>query len=275
MRSRKPTGAGARLLVAAAVVGSVVVFGLPLAVIFTEAFSAGLGAYLAAISQPNTRHAIWLTALTAIVVVPINIVFGLAAAWLIARFRFPGRRLLLSLVELPLSVAPIVVGTIYLFLYGRLGIFGPFLLGHGIQIMFTVWAIFLVSLFITAPYVMREVLPLMQLQGSDDEEAARSLGANGWQMFGLVTLPNIRWALFYGAVVCNARVMGEFGAVSVVSGMIAGQTNTLPLQIQLLFQDHTTLGAFAAASILTLVALISLVARFLLERTSKDGAARG
>ncbi|MCC6984640.1 MAG: sulfate ABC transporter permease subunit CysW [Bauldia sp.] len=272
MRRRSPARPGARILVGAAVLGALVVFGLPLAVIFTEAFRAGIGAYLAAVSQPNTRHAIWLTVLTALVVVPINIVFGLSAAWLIARFRFPGRRLLLSLVELPLSVAPIVVGTTYLFLYGRLGLFGPFLLGHGIQVMFTVWAIFLVSLFITAPFVVREVLPLMQLQGSEDEEAARSLGANGWQMFGLVTLPNIRWALFYGAVVCNARVMGEFGAVSVVSGMVAGQTNTLPLQIQLLFQDHTTLGAFAAASILTAVALISLIVRFLLETRDRTPA---
>lgn len=238
----------------------------PIAVIFHEAFRAGFGVYSRNILEPATRHAIFLTVLTAIVVVPINVVFGICAAWAVTKFSFPGKKLLITLIEIPFSVSPIVAGVIYLFLYGAQGLFGPFLMANGIQIMFTVPAIFLVSLFVTCPFVAREVIPLMQAQGTDEEEAALSLGASGLRTFLSVTLPNIKWALLYGTILCNARVMGEFGAVSVVSGSIRGQTNTLPLQIELLFNDHNTVGAFAAASILALLALVSLAARLIVER---------
>lgn len=233
-------------------------FGLPIAAIFYLALDSGLDFYLARISEPATMHAIYLSVLTALVVVPINIGFGICAAWAIAKHHFPGKRLLATLVDLPLSVSPIVAGVAYLFLYGSQGLLGPWLYEHDIQIMFTVPAIFLVSLFVTSPYVARELIPMMQSQGVSDEEAAISLGATGWQCFYRVSLPNIKWGLIYGAVLCNARVMGEFGAVSVVSGKIRGETNTLPLQIELLFNDFNTAGAFAAASILTLLALLTL-----------------
>jgi sulfate/thiosulfate transport system permease protein len=239
---------------------------VPVIYIFVVAFSRGFEVYAANILQPATLHAIWLTVLAAIVVVPINVAFGIAVAWAVSRYDFWGRRLLISAIEIPFSVSPIVAGVIYLFLYGAQGLFGPLLQSFGIQVMFTIWAIFLVSLFVTAPFVARELIPLMQAQGSEDEEAAVSLGASGWQTFRLVTLPNIRWALLYGAVLTNARVMGEFGAVSVVSGNIRGQTNTLPLQVELLFNDFNTVGAFAAASTLAFIACVTLVAKYLLER---------
>jgi sulfate transport system permease protein len=240
--------------------------GVPLAVIFIEAFKAGVSVYLSKITEPDTLHAVWLTVLTALVVVPVNMAFGLAAAWLVTRYRFPGRRVLISVIEIPFSVSPIVAGVTYLFLYGAQGLFGPALEAAGFQVMFTVTAIFLVSLFVTSPFVARELIPLMQTQGSDDEEAAFSLGAGGFTIFRRITLPNIRWALLYGAILCNARVMGEFGAVSVVSGSIRGQTNTLPLQIELLFNDYNALGAFAAASVLTFIALLTMLAKIALER---------
>lgn len=238
---------------------------VPVALIFTYALRAGIGAYLANILAPDTLHAVFLTVLASIVVVPINIAFGVCVAWLVTRFRFPGRNLLITITELPFSISPIVAGVCYLLLYGSQGLLGPLLEASGIRLMFTVTAIFLVSLFVTAPFVARELIPLMQQQGGDDEEAALSLGANGWQMFWYVTLPNIRWALFYGAVLCNARVMGEFGAVSVVSGAIRGQTNTLPLQISLLFNDFNVAGSFAAASTLAFIALLTIVAKAALE----------
>ena len=193
-------------------------------------------------------------------------VFGICVAWLVTRFRFPGRGLLITFIEIPFSVSPIVAGVTYLFLYGSQGLLGPLLENYDIKIMFTVPAIFLVSLFVTSPFVARELIPLMHAQGSEDEEAAITLGANGLQTFFYVTLPNIRWALLYGAVLCNARVMGEFGAVSVVSGAIRGQTNTLPLQIELLFNDYNVTGAFAASSTLALIAVVTLVLKYLLER---------
>ena len=193
-------------------------------------------------------------------------VFGICVAWLVTRFRFAGRGLLITFIEIPFSVSPIVAGVTYLFLYGSQGLLGPLLENYDIKIMFTVPAIFLVSLFVTSPFVARELIPLMHAQGSEDEEAAITLGANGLQTFFYVTLPNIRWALLYGAVLCNARVMGEFGAVSVVSGAIRGQTNTLPLQIELLFNDYNVTGAFAASSTLALIAVVTLVLKYLLER---------
>jgi|TARA_A100001391_G_scaffold86805_1_gene57071 sulfate transport system permease protein len=262
---KRQRSSGERVLIGAALVTAALVLVVPLALIFAFAFREGWGTYLANVLEPNTLHAVWLTMLTALVVVPINMGFGIAVAWLVTRHRFVGRSLLITIVELPFSVSPIVAGVTYLFLYGGQGLLGPTLIAAGFPIMFTVFAIFLVSLFVTAPYVARELIPLMQQQGTADEEAALSLGANGRQMFWFVTLPNIRWALLYGAILCNARVMGEFGAVSVVSGAIRGQTNTLPLQISLLFNDFNVTGAFAAATLLAMLAVLTIVLKALLE----------
>jgi sulfate/thiosulfate transport system permease protein len=260
-----PHSKSAVLLMSLAFLLAAGVLVVPLALIFSFAFREGISAYFANILERNTLHAIWLTVATALVVVPVNIAVGAALAWLVTRFRFRGRQLLISLIELPASMSPIVAGVTYLFLYGAQGLFGPALQSAGMQVMFTPLAIILVSLFVTAPFAARELIPLMSQQGTEDEEAALSLGANGWQMFWFVTLPNIRWALVYGAVLTNARVMGEFGAVSVVSGAIRGQTNTLPLQINLLFNDFNVTGAFAAASTLTLIAVATLLIKSLLE----------
>ncbi len=261
---------GQRVLIALAVVLSLIVLGIPLAVIFSMAFGSGAGRFWTEITKPDTLHAVWLTVLTAIVVVPVNMAFGVCVAWAVTRFRFPGRRLLISFIEIPFSVSPIIAGTAYLFLYGAQGLLGPLLADYGVKIMFTIPAIFLVSLFVTSPFVARELIPLMEMQGGEDEEAALSLGASGLQTFFYVTLPNIKWALLYGAVLCNARVMGEYGAASVVSGAIRGKTNTLPLQIDLLFQDQNSVGAFAAASTLAVLALLTLVLKVLLERKQID-----
>jgi len=253
------------LLIGTGVVLAAIMIGLPVGAVFYQGLSSGIAAYAGAILQPDTLHAVWLTVLAALVVVPINIGFGIAAAWAITRFTFTGKKLLTTLIELPFSISPIVAGTAYLFLYGAQGLFGPVLEQAGIQIMFTIWAIFLASLFVTSPFVARELITVMQAQGSEDEEAAVILGASGFKMFLKVTLPKIKWALIYGAVLCNARVMGEFGAVSVVSGSVRGETNTLPLQVELLFQDQDTAGAFAAASTLTVIALITLLIKLWAE----------
>ncbi|MBP0438845.1 sulfate ABC transporter permease subunit CysW [Tianweitania sediminis] len=251
-------------------VGAVLVLA-PLIVIFAQAFSLGVGAFAATIAEPDTRHAIMLTVIVALIAVPVNTAFGLAAAWAVTKFDFPGKRLLIVIIEIPFSISPVVAGVAYLFVYGLQGVFGPALADANIQILFALPGIVLASMFVTAPFVARELIPLMQAQGRDLEEAATSLGASGWRTFWSVTLPNIRWALLYGVVLCNARVMGEFGAVSVVSGNIRGQTNTLPLHIELLYHDYQTAGAFAAASILTVLALVTIVAKVLLER---QGAGR-
>lgn len=256
---------GRTVLIALALVLAALTLVIPLALIFASALADGVGAYVRNITAPEARHAIFLTALTAVIVVPVNMVFGIATAWAVARYEFPGRKLMISLIEIPFSVSPIVAGTIYLFLYGQQGLLGPTLQSWGVQIMFSVPAIVLVSLFVTAPFVARELIPLMQAQGSEDEEAALSLGASPWQTFRLVTLPNIRWALLYGALLTNARAMGEFGAVSVVSGAIRGQTNTLPLHIELLYNDFNIAGAFASASILALIALATLGIKYAME----------
>lgn len=256
---------GERVLIGLAALVALGVLVVPLLLIFAFALREGLGTYLSNVLEPHTLHAVWLTVLTAIVVVPINIVFGIAVAWLVTRYRFFGRQLLVTIIDLPFSISPIVAGVAYLFLYGGQGLLGPSLQAAGIPVMFTVFAIFLVSLFVTAPFVARELIPFMSQQGTEDEEAALSLGANGWQMFTLVTLPNIRWALLYGAILTNARVMGEFGAVSVVSGAIRGQTNTLPLQISLLFNDFNVTGAFAAATLLAFLAVVTIILKSLLE----------
>lgn len=255
-----------RLLIAAAVISTLLLVMVPLAYIFARAFSQGWQVYASNILAPDTLHAIWLTALVAVIVVPVNVAFGIAAAWAIARFRFPGRRLLILMIEIPFSISPIIAGICYLLLYGRQGLLGPLLLGNGVQILFAIPGIVLVTMFVTSPFVAREVLPLMEAQGSEQEQAAVTLGATGWQVFRRVTLPNIRWALLYGAVLCAARAVGEFGGVSVVSGSIRGQTNTLPLQVELLFNDLNTAGAFAAASTLTLLALVALAVKTVLDR---------
>lgn len=243
----------------------------PLTVIGVHAFSKGLPYFAAAIAEPDTRHAIMLTVLTALIAVPINTAFGIAAAWAITKHDFPGRRLLLILIEIPFSVSPIVAGVSYLFVYGLQGLFGPALEAADLKIMFALPGIVLASMFVTAPFVARELIPLMQAQGRDLEEAATSLGASGWRTFLTVTLPNIKWALLYGVVLCNSRVMGEFGAVSVVSGNIRGQTNTLPLHIELLYHDYDAVGSFAAASILATLAIVTLIVKVVLER---QGAGR-
>jgi len=258
-------------LVGLALAISLLLFGAPLVMVLGRALAMGWDVYAEKISDPFTLHAIRLTVITSLVVVPINIGFGLAAAWAITRHQFPGKRLLTTLIELPVSISPIVAGVAYLFLYGTLGLLGPFLSDQGWRLMFSVPAIWLASLFVTSPYVARELITLMQSQGADEEEAAVSLGAGGWTTFVRVTLPKIKWALFYGAVLCNARVMGEFGAVSIVSGKIRGVTETLPLHIEVLFNDYNTAGAFAAASILALLALVTLFLKSIAEwRLSRE-----
>ena len=238
----------------------------PVVVIFDQAFARGWRVVVDAIGKPDMLHAIWLTVLTAIIVVPVNVAFGVAAAWAITKFAFPGKKMLLALIEIPFSISPIVAGVSYLFLYGAQGLFGPWLRDHNIQVMFSVPAIVLVTLFVTSPFVARELVPLMQVQGRDQEEAAATLGAGGWQIFRRVTLPNIKWALLYGATLCNARAMGEFGAVSVVSGNVRGATNTLPLQVEVLYHSYNAPAAFTAAGVLTILALITLVLKGFLER---------
>ncbi len=262
--ARHPDGAR-RFLIGLAVLLSLLFVAAPLAYIFARAFGQGWQVYAANILNPMTLHAIWLTTLVAVIVVPLNVAFGIAAAWAVAKHRFPGRGLLVIAIEIPFSISPIIAGICYLLLYGRQGLLGPWLQANDLQVMFALPGIVLVTLFVTAPFVAREVLPLMQAQGSEQEQAAVTLGASGWQIFRRVTLPNIKWALLYGAVLCTARAVGEFGAVSVVSGKIRGQTNTLPLHVELLFNDLNAVGAFAAASTLTIIALVALVVKAVLE----------
>ncbi|TVQ52520.1 MAG: sulfate ABC transporter permease subunit CysW [Rhodobacteraceae bacterium] len=264
-RPAAPAVTGAGVLVAFALVLTALFIAAPLVYIFVRAFAQGWAVYQANILSPATLHAIWLTTITAVIVVPVNIGFGLAVAWAVARHSFPGKKLLMTLIELPFSISPIIAGVIYLLLYGRQGLLGPFLMANDIQILFALPGIVMVTMFVTAPFVAREVLPLMQAQGSEQEEAAVTLGASGFTVFRRVTLPNIRWALLYGATLTTARAVGEFGAVSVVSGNIRGQTNTLPLQIELLFNDHNAVGAFAAASTLTVIAIGALIVKAALE----------
>jgi len=255
----------ARLLIALGILLTLALVVAPLAVVFDQALAKGLAVYRENLLQPETLHAIGLTLLTAAVAVPVNMLFGLSAAWLITKYSFPGKRLLLTAIDIPFSVSPIVAGVCYLLLYGANGPLGAVLADYGIQAMFTVPAIILVTLFVTSPFIARELIALMQVQGREQEEVAATLGASGWQIFRRVTLPSIKWALLYGLLLCNARAMGEFGAVSVVSGNIRGETNTLPLQIQLLYQDYNAAGAFAAATVLTLLAVLTMALKALLE----------
>lgn len=243
---------------------------LPLAAVFVEAFRAGVGAYFAAITEPDALSAIKLTLLVAAIAVPSNVIFGLAASWAIAKFEFRGKSVLNSLIDLPFSVSPVISGLIYVLLYSVHGWFGPTLDALGIKVIFSVTGIVLVTVFVTFPFVARELIPLMQEQGTDEEQAAISLGANGFQTFFRVTLPNVTWGLLYGVLLCNARAMGEFGAVSVVSGHIRGLTNTMPLHIEILYNEYDFVGAFAVASLLAMLALITLALKFLLERRYAD-----
>ena len=239
--------------------------GLPLVAVFVEALAQGVPLYVEALKEPETRSAIGLTIGIALAVLPFNIVFGVAAAWAIAKFEFRGKSVLITLIDLPFAVSPGVAGLVFILLFGAQGTFGPWLAEHEIRIIFAVPGMILATLFITFPFIARELIPLMQAQGKDEEEAAVSLGASGWQMFRRVTLPNIKWGLLYGVILANARAMGEFGAVSVVSGHIRGETNTLPLHVEILYNEYNAVGAFAAASILALLALVTLVAKTVVE----------
>ena len=239
----------------------------PLATVFAMAFARGLDAYLDSFADPYTVAAIRLTLVTALVVVPINTVFGLAAAWAIAKFEFRGKSILITLIDLPLAISPVVSGMVFVLLFGLHGWFGAWLTEHAISIVFALPGIMLATMFVTFPYVARELIPLMQQLGNDEEEAAITLGAGGWMTFFRVTLPKVRWGLVYGMVLCNARAMGEFGAVSVVSGHVRGLTNTMPLHIEILYNEYNFVGAFAVASLLTLLAALTLVVKTLVERT--------
>jgi sulfate/thiosulfate transport system permease protein len=238
---------------------------LPLAAVFTEALRKGLDAYLEALKEPDAWSAIRLTLIVAAVAVPLNLVFGVAAAWAIAKYEFKGKSLLTTLVDLPFSVSPVVAGLVYVLVFGAHGWFGPWLQAHDIKIVFAVPGIILATVFVTFPFIARELIPLMQAQGSEEEQAAIVLGATGWQTFWRVTLPNIKWGLLYGVILCNARAMGEFGAVSVVSGHIRGQTNTMPLHVEILYNEYQSVAAFAVASLLALLALVTLAIKSFIE----------
>ncbi|WP_332853106.1 sulfate ABC transporter permease subunit CysW [Duganella sp. S19_KUP01_CR8] len=231
---------------------------VPLVAVFVEAFRKGWQAYLAAIIEDDAISAIKLTLITAVIAVPLNLVFGVTASWCIAKFEFRGKSILLTLIDLPFSVSPVISGLIYVLLFGAQGWFGPWLQEHDIKILFAVPGIVLATIFVTFPFVARELIPLMQAQGNEEEEAAIVLGASGWDTFRRVTLPNIKWGLLYGVILCNARAMGEFGAVSVVSGHIRGETNTVPLQVEILYNEYNFAAAFAVASLLALLALVTL-----------------
>ncbi len=243
---------------------------LPLAAVFAEALRKGFGAYLDGLREPDAWSAIKLTLITAAIAVPLNLVFGVAAAWCIAKYEFRGKAFLTTLVDLPFSVSPVVAGLVYVLMFGANGWIGPWLQEHDIKIIFAVPGIVLATVFVTFPFIARELIPLMQAQGNDEEQAAIVLGATGWQTFCYVTLPNIKWGLLYGVILCNARAMGEFGAVSVVSGHIRGQTNTLPLHVEILYNEYQSVAAFAAASLLALLALVTLVIKSIAEWKSEQ-----
>ena len=259
------TAGARRVLVGLAIGFLALVLALPLAGVFTEGLRKGLSAYFASFADPDALAAIRLTLLVAVISVPLNLVFGVAAAWAITRFSFPGKSFLVTLIDLPFSVSPVVSGLVFVLLFGANGLVGPWFKSHGIQVIFAVPGLVLATIFVTFPFVARELIPLMEAQGSADEEAALTLGASGWTIFTRVTLPNIKWGLLYGVLLCNARAMGEFGAVSVVSGHVRGLTNTMPLQVEILYNEYDFVGAFAMASVLALLALVTLVLKTFLE----------
>jgi sulfate transport system permease protein len=261
-----------RAILIAAALGFLGVFLLlPLIAVFVEALRQGVGAYLAGITEPDALAAIRLTLLVAAIAVPLNLIFGVMAAWAIAKFEFTGKSLLITLIDLPFSVSPVIAGLIYVLLFGAQGLLGPWLAERDIKLIFAVPGIVLATIFVTFPFVARELIPLMQEQGTEEEEAARMLGAGGLQIFLRVTLPNVKWGLLYGVLLCNARAMGEFGAVSVVSGHIRGLTNTMPLHVEILYNEYNIVAAFAVASLLTLLALLTLVLKVALEWRSARG----
>jgi sulfate transport system permease protein len=274
--TRRPSSAGhasatsepaavAWLLIGAAAAFLVVFLFLPLAVVFSTAFRLGAFAYARTFADADTLSAIRLTLIAAAISVPLNVAFGIAAAWVIGKFEFFGKSLLITLIDLPFSVSPVVAGLVFVLLFGLQGLFGPWLIAHGVRIIFAIPGIVLVTVFVTFPFVARELLPMMQAQGNDEEEAALTLGASGWKTLWRVTLPNVKWALLYGVILCNARAMGEFGAVSVVSGHIRGLTDTMPLQIEFLYNDYQFVSAFAVASLLALLALLTLIVKSIVE----------
>lgn len=270
MQQRKTMRAGDQplvkwLLIGLAVITTALMLVIPLVLIFDMALSAGAGTYWDNLTDRYTRHAIGLTLLVAALTVPINLVFGVFLAWLVTRFEFPGRKALITLIDIPFAVSPVVAGLLYLLLYGSNGWIGSWLMGHDVQLMFSWPGIVMVTVFVTCPFVARELIPLMQQQGREEEEAGVVLGATGWQLFRRITLPNIQWALLYGVVLTNARAVGEFGAVSVVSGNIRGETNTLSLHVELLYQDYNVVGAFASASLLAGIALLTIVVKSFVE----------
>lgn len=238
---------------------------MPVVIVLVNALGKGIGVYCRALVEPTTMAAIRLTLLTAAVSVPLNLVFGIAASWALAKYDFVGKKVLLALIDLPFTVSPVISGLIFVLLFGAQGLFGPWLVAHNIKIIFAVPGIVLATIFVTFPFVAREIIPLMESQGNDEENAATILGANGWQTFSRVTLPNIKWGLLYGVILCNARAMGEFGAVSVVSGHIRGLTNTIPLQVEILYNEYNFVAAFAVASLLTFLAFVTLAVKHVVE----------
>ncbi len=245
---------------------------VPLGAVFAEALQKGWAAYVNAAMEPMALSALWLTALTAAIAVPLNLVFGVAAAWAIAKFEFPGKNALITLIDLPFAVSPVIAGMIFILLFGRQGYLGPWLQAHDLKIVFAVPGLALATIFVTFPFVARELIPVMQAAGTEEEEAARVLGAGGWTTFYRVTLPSVKWGLLFGVILCNARALGEFGAVSVVSGHIRGKTNTLPLHVEILYNEYNFQAAFAVASLLTFVAIVTLVAKSIIEWRSSRRA---
>ncbi len=245
---------------------------LPLLTVFTEAFANGAAAYVAAITEPDAMAALRLTLLAAAIAVPANLLFGVSAGWAIAKFDFPGKNLLTTLIDLPFAVSPVISGMVFVLLFGRQGLLGPWMAEHGVRIVFAVPGIVLATIFVSFPFVAREIIPVMEATGSQEEEAARVLGAGGLQTFFRVTLPNIKWGLVYGVILCNARAMGEFGAVSVVSGKIRGETNTLPLHVEILYNEYAFQAAFAVASLLTVLAIVTLIVKTIVEYRLGAGA---
>ena len=259
-------------LLAVALVFLAIFLVMPLVAVFAQALEKGFGAYLTALREPDAWAAIRLTLLTAAIAVPMNLAFGLAASWAIAKFEFPGKGTLLTLIDLPFAVSPVISGMIFVLLFGRQGLLGPFLGAHDVKVIFAVPGIVLATVFVTFPFVARELVPVMQALGNEEEEAARVLGAGGWQIFFRVTLPNVKWGVLYGVILCNARAMGEFGAVSVVSGHIRGLTNTIPLHVEILYNEYNFQAAFAVASLLAFLALVTLLAKSVVEWRSGRAA---
>ena len=278
MRKRKKTkeskGVKIALISIAILYLSLLLF-VPLIAIFVKAFEKGVDVYLAAITESDALSAIRLTLLVAVIVVPLNTIFGIAAAWAVTKFRFRGKQVLLSLLELPFAVSPVIAGLVFVLLFSPRGVLGPWLVEHGIKIIFSVPGIIIATIFVTLPFVARELIPVMQAQGTSEEEAAVSLGANGWQMFWRVTLPNIKWGLLYGMILCNARAIGEFGAVSVVSGRIRGMTNTMPLHVEILYNEYQFSASFAVASLMSIMAIITLIIKSIIEWKTEKHEGRG